>query len=94
MRKTIRMTEGDLTRLVRRIINEQSKPFASWKGGSWKDKTGSEFDDVDFSEEKEFGPDEYDDFMEFINDCDTSWCIKTKNMYDRYTKEGNFRVRK
>lgn len=96
MKKTIRMTEGDLVRLVRRIVSEQTKPYASWKEGPWMDSNDREYDETpdDYSMEREFGPDEYDDFMEFINDCNTRWCLKTKQFYDRYAREGNIRVRK
>jgi len=37
---------------------------------------------------KVFGPDEYDEFMEYINDCDTMWCVKTKKMFDKYQEMG------
>lgn len=36
---------------------------------------------------KVFGPDQYEEFMEYINDCDTMWCVKTKNMFDKYQEE-------
>jgi hypothetical protein len=49
---------------------------------------------TDYSEEREFGPDEYDDFMEFINNCNTKWCIQSKRLYDTYASRGNIKVRK
>jgi hypothetical protein len=130
MRKTVRMTEGDLTRLVRRVIREQRSlqkeyfyndddsegfepsgspvssrpslrkaekgPFASQSGkNDWYDKYDRNVEDPkDFSEEREFGPNEYEDFMEYINDCDTAWCLKTKKYYDDYTGVSKIKVRK
>jgi len=125
MAKIIRLTESDLTRLVKRVIKEQQGvfgnidlakfdaewgdkgpkkpssrkadkgPFAS-AGDEWYDSEDMEvMEPTDYSEEKTFGPDEYEDFMEFINDCNTKWCLTTKRMYDRYSnKPGGIRVRK
>ena len=50
--------------------------------------------DIEFSEKKEFGPEDYDSFMEYINNCDTKWCLTTKMFYDRYVKMGNITVGK
>ena len=72
-------------------------PFATHKSPNfdWYDSDDRAVQEpTDYSEEREFGPDEYDDFMEFINDCDTKWCLKTKQMYDRYAQQGNIVVRK
>lgn len=51
-------------------------------------------DDIEFSEKKEFGPEDYDSFMEYINNCDTKWCLTTKRFYDQYAKRGNITVGK
>jgi hypothetical protein len=71
-------------------------PFATHKNvGGWMDADDTEVSEpTDYSEEREFGPDEYDDFMEFINNCDNKWCLKTKEFYDRYADKGNIKVRK
>jgi hypothetical protein len=50
--------------------------------------------DIEFYEKKEFGPEDYDSFMEYINNCDTKWCLTTKRFYDRYVKMGNITVGK
>lgn len=50
--------------------------------------------DIEFSEKKEFGPEDYDSFMEYINNCDTRWCLTTKRFYDQYAKRGNITVGK
>ena len=94
--KIVRLTERDLTRLVNKIIKESDKgPFAHHKDTGWYDSKDRESaEPTDYSEEKEFGPDEYDDFMEFINNCDNKWCLKTKQFYDMYANKGNIKVRK
>lgn len=50
--------------------------------------------DIEFSEKKEFGPEDYDSFMDYINNCDTKWCLTTKRFYDSYLKMGNITVGK
>jgi hypothetical protein len=50
--------------------------------------------DIEFSEKKEFGPEDYESFMEYINNCDTKWCLTTKRFYDQYAKRGNITVGK
>jgi hypothetical protein len=121
MRKIVRLTERDLTRLVKRIVRETEEmdeirgraPYGK-PGGSDKfyDADDFEMDDesmMDYSEEKTFGPDNYEDFIDFINGCDTKWCVATKEDYlnnkggrgkfskkqfDRYSEKGGFTVRK
>lgn len=50
--------------------------------------------DIEFSDKKEFGPEDYDSFMDYINNCDTKWCLTTKRFYDQYAKRGNITVGK
>jgi len=71
-------------------------PFAyNPKTAGWIDAEDTHVvEPTDYSEEKEFGPDEYEDFMEYINNCNTRWCLTTKKFYDRYSKEGKIKVRK
>lgn len=70
-------------------------PFAS-AGDEWIDASDMEvMEPTDYSEEKSFGPDDYEGFMDFINNCNTKWCLTTKRMYDAYSKKpGGIRVRK
>jgi len=64
-------------------------------GGKYYDKMERRVDsDIEFSETKEFGPEDYDSFMEYINNCDTRWCITTKKYYDMYAQRGNITVGK
>jgi hypothetical protein len=70
-------------------------PFASVEDDKWYDADDRlSAEPTDYSEEREFGPDEYGNFMEFINNCDNRWCIKTKQFYDIYSNKGNIKVRK
>lgn len=112
MRKIVKLTERDLTRLVKRVIRESSEMDEYFypevdkgksaygkmggAGDTWYDASDRPMKDEpsDYSEERHFGPDEYDDFMEFINDCNTMWCSKVKKMYDRYADQGGITVRK
>jgi len=97
MKRIVRLTERDLTRLVNRIIKESDgNMFATHDlVGGWYDKDNRKVDEpTDYSEEMSFGPEDYDKFMEFINDCDTSWCMKTKKMYKRYADKGDITVRR
>jgi hypothetical protein len=70
-------------------------PFAS-AGDGWYDADEREVDEpTDYSEERSFGPDEQESFMDYINNCNTKWCLTTKRMYDIYAKKpGGIRVRK
>jgi len=99
MKKVIRLTESDLVRLVKRVVKEEesdSKPVAYHDlVGGWYDTNNEKVDEpTDYSEEMSFGPEDYKKFIKFINDCDTSWCLKTKKMYKLYTNKGNIIVRK
>ena len=127
MKKIVRLTERDLSRLVRRVIKEQQMtnefffdtedesedmgrelpmitpnkkaikgPFAQSKiDNNWYDSNDERVDEpTDFSDEKEFGPEDYDSFMEYINGCNTKWCLTTKRMYDAYANVGSIKIRK
>ena len=70
-------------------------PFASHKDTGWYDADDRQSaEPTDYSEEREFGPGEYDDFMEFINNCNNKWCLQTKRFYDTYANQGKIKVRK
>lgn len=70
-------------------------PFAGHKDTGWYDADDRQSaEPTDYSEEREFGPGEYDDFMEFINNCDNKWCLQTKRFYDTYANQGKIKVRK
>ena len=98
MRKVIRLTESDLTRIVKRVIRE-GEAFAHHDSTGWVDQDDrhvpQDYMDVKGGlEQRKFGPGEYDDFMEYINNCDNKWCVKTKEFYDNYAEKGPIRVRK
>lgn len=101
MKKVIKLTESDLARIIKRVIKEEMKGphrpgenmFASSPkitGNKFYDTEDRPVDDeqIDFFEKKTFGPDEYDDFMDYINNCNTKWCLTTKKYYDFYTQTG------
>ena len=107
MKKIVRLTERDLTRLVNRVIREfddsmQGRPdtgemdiFAKSPDSGvnkFRDRFDAEVEDTEFEDTKEFGPEEYDDFMEYINGCDTKWCLTTKKYYDLYANRGPITV--
>ena len=102
MGKIVRLTESDLARIVKRVIKEQEEEifsthpsFTSQGKEWWLDKQDRPVDsDIEFSDVKEFGPEDYDSFMEYINNCSTRWCIKTKHFYDIYANKGNIKVGK
>jgi hypothetical protein len=103
MKKIVRLTESDLARIVKRVIQEQEEEiFAThpvqieYGQQKWIDKSDKymQDSDIEFSDVKEFGPEDYDSFMEYINNCDTLWCLKTKRFYDMYAKMGNIKVGK
>ena len=97
MTKIVRLTESDLVRLVKKIVNEQEENMFAKHDlvGGWRDKNDVRVDEpIDYGVEMSFGPEDYDDFMDFINGCDTTWCLKTKKMYQRYADKGNITVRR
>jgi hypothetical protein len=102
MKKIIRLTEADLTRLVKRVLKENDEfdvfaqsDYDSPKYRSADDRQTSITDLNKFDEHKTFGPGEYDDFMEYINNCNVEWCLKTKRLYDAYAnKKGGIKVGK
>jgi hypothetical protein len=99
MKKIVKLTERDLTRIVRRVISEADAiaRVQSLGKDNWLDSDDRMINRPNlkrFPDEKRFGPNDYEDFMEYINDCDTEWCIKTKKFYDLYTKDETITVRK
>lgn len=102
MKKVIRLTESDLVRLVKRVVKESEEEmfatssFHKNKGGDqfWldTDDVSSSEKEIEFPDVREFGPDEYDSFMEYINNCDTKWCLTTKKWYDLYSSDGGLKV--
>ena len=99
MKKIVRLTESDLAHIVKRVIkeNEDEEMFAThdFHGGKYYDTMDRRVDsDIEFSETREFGPEDYDSFMEYINNCNTRWCLTTKRMYDMYANTGNITVGK
>jgi len=99
MKKIVKLTEADLARIVKRVIkeNEDEELFAThdYQAGKYYDTMDRRVDsDIEFSEKKEFGPEDYDSFMEYINNCNTRWCLTTKRMYDAYASKGNITVGK
>jgi len=77
------------------LSKSKEGPFVHHKDTGWYDsKDRASAEPTDYSEEREFGPDEYGDFMEFINNCDNKWCLQTKRFYDTYAGRGNIKVRK
>ena len=97
MKKVIRLTESDLIRIVKRVINESNK-FGSFGDDEWYDKDDkfTRVDDMgdDFDEE------EFDDFdsLESKHGHDTKWFGKgdrgrdSFNMYKDKSKSP-FKVR-
>ena len=73
MAKIVRLTESDLTRLVKRVIKEQEldRELPRRKKGilghrdSWYDEMDSRVnpDEFDYDEEIEFGPDDFEDYI-------------------------------
>ena len=99
MGRIVRLTESDLSRIVKRVIkeNKDEEMFATHDahGGKYYDTMDRRVDsDIEFSETREFGPEDYDSFMEYINNCNTRWCLTTKRMYDMYANKGNITVGK
>ena len=99
-KKVVRLTESDLVRLVKKVIRE-GEAYAHHDETGWvvQDDESVPYDYMDnegsmFDEQRTFGPGEYDDFMEFINNCNNNWCLKTKMYYDKYAEKGPIRVRK
>jgi hypothetical protein len=106
MKKVIRLTERDLTLLVKRIVRESEEmdeirgraPYGK-AGGTDKfyDADDFEMEDetmMDYSEEETFGPDDYEKFRKFMIGCDTRWCTRTKEDFQKYANKGGFTIRK
>lgn len=99
MKKIVKLTESDLMRIVKRVLKEQEEEaFASHPahGEKWLNKDDRWMDepDIELTSVREFGPGEYEDFMEFINGCNVKWCNKVKHLYDMYAEHGKFKVGK
>jgi hypothetical protein len=96
MKKIVRLTESDLTRIVRRIIKESK--FGSFDD-EWYDDEDKRFDKLGF-DDMEFDDEEFDDFDDFNtkHGHDTKWFDKGehgKKMFDIYKDRHKkpFRVR-
>lgn len=103
-KRTIKLTENDLSKLIKKIINE-SEVFATHplhqreddsSKPSWFDaeNDGIVSDPDTFQDEKSFGPGEYEDFKKFIKGCSANWCLNVKHWFDMYTNQGPITVRK
>jgi hypothetical protein len=109
MKKVIRLTESDLTRLVKRVMNEmldshvprKSKGILGQDGHGWFDQLDRPIknqDEFDYDEEYEFGPDDFEDYLDKTSDVDNKWSFQTKgwdgsdkpgrDYFDAYTKHG------
>jgi hypothetical protein len=115
MAKVIRLTETDLTRLVKRVIIEMDSDMPRRKKGilghkdSWYDEMDRPInpDEFDYDEEIEFGPDDYEDYInhterDFSNN---KWSFGMrghkkqdmgpgKKYWDRYQQDGPIKLRK
>jgi hypothetical protein len=108
-KKIMRLTESDLVRLVKRVVKEQSeespkfKHRLGWKFDTdkehWYDegdrpvKDSDDFDDYD--EEMEFGPDDYEEFMNQTKGFKNKWNPSfSKHYYDRYTNDSPLKLRR
>jgi len=86
MKKVIRLTEADLTRIVKRVI-EESK-YGSFDDEEWYDEKDSSFSKSGF-DDMEFDDEEFDDFdnLQSKHGHDTKWFGKGesgKKMFDTY----------
>ncbi len=97
MKKVIRLTEADLTRIVRRVIKETK--YGSFDDEEWYDIDDRRFNKNDF-EGMDYDEEEFDDFDDFESKhgSDTKWFgkgehgKKTFGLYkDRHQKP--FKVR-
>ena len=96
MKNKIRLTESELINLIKKIIKEDdvwaTHPLHQ---GQWFDnKDNPVEDDFEYTEERDFGEEEYEKFKDFINGCNASWCINVKKWFDKYSKYGPVSVRK
>ena len=103
-KKIIRLTESDLIRLVKRVIKEQSEESPKFRHrlghmDRWYDegdrpvKDSDDFDDYD--EEMEFGPDDYEEFINQTKGFKNKWNPSfSKHYYDRYTRHHPLKLRK
>ena len=81
MAKIVRLTESDLTRLVKRVIREMDSDMPRKSKGilghkdSWYDEMDRRVnpDEFEHDEEIEFGPDDYDEYVKHTSDIDNKW---------------------
>jgi hypothetical protein len=97
MKKVIRLTESDLTRIVKRVIKESK--YGSFDDEEWYDEEDRSFDPKGF-EDFDFEEEEFGDFGDLEKKHpDTKWFGKGehgKKMFDKYREvKGNpFKVRR
>jgi len=81
MARIVRLTESDLTRLVKRVIREMDSDIPRKSRGIMGHKD-SWFDDMDrptnpdefeHEEEIEFGPNDYDEYLKHTSDIENKW---------------------
>lgn len=103
MKKVIRLTERDLTRLVKRIINEwdfdlpRRKEGIIHQYGKWHDSDENLMDDendFEYDDEFEFGPGDYEQFVKHSEGIPNKWGVyHGKRYYDLETKRNPIKLR-
>jgi hypothetical protein len=100
MKKIVRLTESDLIRIVKRVISEEEMSkklrgnyrIRNWGPNSWHDEDDravNPLDIEDFEEEIEFGPDDYEKFLDYTKDIPNKWDFKDdRGYYDQHYKPG------
>ena len=81
MARIVRLTESDLTRLVKRVIREMDSDMPRKSRGimghkdSWYDEMDSPAnpDEFEYDDEIEFGPDDYDEYLKHTSDIENKW---------------------
>ena len=101
MKRVVRLTESDLARIVKRVIQEQEETpkklrgnyrIRNWTPDQWHDEDDFAVDPLDiedFEEEVEFGPDDYEKFLDYTKDIPNKWDFKDdRGYYDHHYKPG------
>lgn len=94
MKTTIKLIKNRLIRLFRRKFGKTKQVYKTLYmlnpiTNTWYDANDHEVSEPKhYTDERTFGINDYEDFINYLGDTKTNWNLKSKGFYDLYAKYG------